>query len=131
MLLDTSGLLCLFHAAERQHHDAVTFFDAAPIKITTNYVLAEFVALAHARRLPRRPTLEFVAALQESPELTVIYVHEALHQAALQFLQQRLDKNWSLYDAVSMVLQRQYGIGETLTTDHHFEQAGFVRLLEP
>ena len=47
MLLDTSGLLCLFHAAERQHQAAVAFFDAAPIKITTNYVLAEFVALAH------------------------------------------------------------------------------------
>jgi predicted nucleic acid-binding protein len=66
MLLDTSGLLCLFHAAERQHHDAVTFFDTAPIKITTNYVLAEFVALAHARRLPRRPTLEFVAAYKKA-----------------------------------------------------------------
>jgi len=131
MLLDTSGLLCLFHAAERQHEDAVTFFNAAPIKLTTSYVLAEFVALAHSRRLPRRPTLDFVAALQASTEITVVYVHEALHYAALELLQQRVDKNWSLCDAVSMVLQRQYGILETLTTDHHFEQAGFVRLLEP
>lgn len=130
MLLDTSGLLCLFHAAERQHQNAITFFDAAPLKITTNYVLAEFVALAHARRLPRQPALDFVAAIQESPEITVVYVHETLHQAALQLLQQRLDKGWSLCDAVSMVLQQQYGIAETVTTDHHFEQAGFVCLLE-
>jgi predicted nucleic acid-binding protein len=26
---------------------------------------------------------------------------------------------------------QQRGVTEALTTDHHFEQAGFVRLLEP
>jgi hypothetical protein len=31
MLLDTSGLLCAYHAGEIQHADAVTFFRAAPI----------------------------------------------------------------------------------------------------
>lgn len=130
MLIDTSGFLCLFHAAERQQQDAITFFNAASLKLTTSYVLAEFVALAHARRLPRQPALDFVAAIQTSTEITVVYVHEALHLAAIDLLQQRLDKDWSLCDAVSIVLQQQYGILETLTTDHHFEQAGFVRLLQ-
>lgn len=35
-----------------------------------------------------------------------------------------------LCDAVSFVLMRMYGETEALTTDHHFEQEGFVRLLE-
>jgi predicted nucleic acid-binding protein len=60
----------------------------------------------------------------------VIYVAESLHRAALQLLQQRLDKSWSLCDAVSFLLMQQHGLLETLTTDHHFEQAGFVRLLK-
>jgi len=131
MLLDTSGLFCLFHAAEPQHQLAITCFDAAEIKITTSYVLAEFIALAEARRLPRQMALEFVIDLQDSPEIVVVYVHDVLHRAAINLLQQRLDKPWSLCDAVSIVLMRQYGLYEALTTDHHFEQAGFRRLLIP
>lgn len=130
MLLDTSGLLCLFHAGEPQHADAVTFFDAARFKLTTNYILAELIALAQARGFSRTQTLDFVADLQNSPEVMVVYVQAPLHQQAFDLLRRRPDKNWSLCDAVSMVLMQQYNIHEALTTDHHFEQAGFVRLLK-
>jgi len=61
----------------------------------------------------------------------VTYVDEALHRAALAHLQQRPDKAWSLCDAVSFLLMARHGIPDALTTDHHFEQAGFVRLLKP
>jgi uncharacterized protein len=54
MLLDTSGLLCCLDAAEERHHDAITYFEAGSLKFTHNYVLVEFVALAHARKYPRR-----------------------------------------------------------------------------
>jgi predicted nucleic acid-binding protein len=37
-------------------------------------------------------------------------------------------KSWSLVDATSFVVIRRFGIDEALTTDHHFEQAGFTRL---
>ena len=52
-----------------------------------------------------------------------------LHRAALALLQGRLDKTWSLCDAVSIVLMERLSSAEALTTDHHFEQAGFRRLL--
>lgn len=45
-------------------------------------------------------------------------------------LKQRPDKEWSLVDAISLVWMRRYGITEVLTSDHHFEQAGYVRLLK-
>lgn len=131
MLLDTSGLLCFIHAAESRHADAVTFFRTAPWRLTHNYVIAELVTLAQARSLPREAVLAFVAELQRSPLVEMIYVDEALHHAALSFLQERLDKNWSLCDAVSFLLMERYGVLEALTTDRHFEQAGFVRLLTP
>lgn len=131
ILLDTSGLLCFHHAAESQHEEAVTFFHAAPARITHSYVLAEFVALAMVRRLPRQATLAFVAELQDNPLVTVVYVDESLHREALVLLQQRLDKTWTLCDAVSFLLMQQRGIVEALTTDAHFEQAGFIRLLRP
>ena len=131
MFLDTSGLLCLHHAAEREHVAAVVHFDASPVKLTHNYVLAEFVALAQARGFPRQEALEFVADLQDSSEVTVVYVSEQLHRQALRLLHERLDKSWSLCDAVSFLLMQGLSISQALTTDHHFEQASFVRLLAP
>lgn len=56
MLLDTSGLLCLFDANDRRHNDAKRCFDNAILKLTHSYVLAEFIALAKARRMPRNST---------------------------------------------------------------------------
>lgn len=36
---------------------------------------------------------------------------------------------YSLCDAASFALMRRLGINEALTTDRHFEQEGFVRLV--
>jgi hypothetical protein len=44
-------------------------------------------------------------------------------------LAESYDKSYSLCDAVSFVLMRRHGLTEALTTDHHFEQEGFARLL--
>ena len=63
MFLDTSGLLCFHHRAEPQHAVAVQFFKSASRRLTHSYVLAEFVALAHARKAPRAPVLQFAAEL--------------------------------------------------------------------
>ena len=131
MLLDTSGLLCFHHRREPQHAEAVQLFKSAAVRLTHNYVLAEYVALARIRRLPRQAVLSFVHDLQDNTAVQVIYVTESLHRAALLHLQQRPDKDWSLCDAVSFLLMAQHGIHDALTTDHHFEQAGFVRLLKP
>ncbi len=131
MLLDTSGLLCYHHSDERQHAHAVTFFRTAPVRLTHNYVLAEFVPLCQVRRLNRTDALAFVAALLDNPLVEVLWVDETLHRAALTLLQSRPDKAYSLFDAVSFILMQHRGITEALTTDHHFEQEGFVRLLEP
>jgi len=129
MFLDTSGLLCLHHRAEPLHKTAVELFDAAGEKLVHSYILAEFIALANARGLPRQEALAFAADIQDSFEVTVIYVDEILHRTALALLQARLDKTWSLCDAVSFILMERFGVVESLTTDHHFEQAGFRCLL--
>ena len=67
--------------------------------------------------------------LIDNPEVDVVWVDEYLHRAALAFLQARPDKTYSLCDAISFLLMRSWGVDDALTTDHHFQQAGFVRLL--
>ena len=129
MLLDTSGLLCCFDADEARHEDAVRSYEEAPLRLTHNHVLAEFVALAQARHLPREDSLAFAADVLVDPEIEVVWVDSALHNEAMRLLQSQLDKTYSLCDAVSFLLMQQRGILNALTTDHHFEQAGFHSLL--
>ena len=129
MLLDTSGILCYHHRDEAKHEDAVSLFEPAGPKIVHNYVLAEYVALALARGLLRQSTLSFLEALLEHPEVEVMWVDRPLHAAAMSLLQNRMDKRYSLCDAVSFVIMTQRGISDALTTDHHFEQEQFCRLL--
>ena len=69
MFLDTSGLLCLHNRAEPFHDHALTLYHAARGRLTHNYVLAEFVALANARRLPRVAALTYIVDLVGTPDI--------------------------------------------------------------
>ena len=129
MLLDTSRLFCVHQKDEPQHSQALTYFRAASTRMTHSYVLAEFVPLCHVRGVPREAALSFVTTLIDNPLVYMIWVDEILHRAAMALLQSRLDKTYSLCDAVSFLLMRQRRIDEALTTDRHFEQEGFRRLL--
>jgi predicted nucleic acid-binding protein len=53
MLLDTSGLLNLLSPREAHHADAVNYYHQKSPSVTHNLVLAELVALANARGVPR------------------------------------------------------------------------------
>ena len=130
MLLDTSGLLSLFHRDEPQHKDAVTLYTNAARRLIHNYVLAEFVPLAEARGLPRLLTLEFSENLLTEETVEVVWVDDQLHRQALALLKARQDKTYSLCDAISFLVMRNCNISDALTTDRHFEQEGFVRLLK-
>ncbi len=60
--------------------------------------------------------------------IEIIHVDVGLDAQAWELLKARIDKEWSLVDASSFVIMRMYQMTEALTTDHHFTQAGFVRL---
>lgn len=131
MLLDTSGLFCHLDAADVRHADAVAFVESAPRLITHNYVLAELIPLCASRGVDRALTIAYATKIIQNPDVEIIWVEEDRHAAGLAFLRARADKAYSLCDAVSFQLMRQGSITEALTTDRHFDQEGFVRLLPP
>jgi predicted nucleic acid-binding protein len=131
MFLDTSGLLCLHDSRDHRQPVAANHYRRAQQIVTTNYVLAEFVALAQARGVARVNTLKILRDLAGVQRVEIAWVDESLHEAAMALLEARLDKDYSLCDAVSFVLMRERQINEALTTDKHFAQEGFVRLLDP
>ncbi len=129
MFLDTSGLYALLDASESRHLAAKEAFERSHLLFTHAYVLAELVPLAQARGVPRLLALRFISTLMQTGEVEIIWVDRELHESAHQLLLSRADKTYSLCDAVSFVLMRQRGQSEALTTDHHFQQEGFLRLL--
>lgn len=132
MFIDTSGWLNAYHKDEPQHAETIKLYDSARFpRITSSYVLAEFVPLAQVRGLPRQKNLKFCRRILDDPEVEVVWVDERLHRRAVELLERRADKNYSLCDAVSFVIMRERGITEALTTDKHFEQENFIRLLKP
>lgn len=60
----------------------------------------------------------------------MIHLDATLDTAAWALWTARSDKDWSLVDCASFVVMQQLKLTEALTTDHHFEQAGFLRLLK-
>ena len=129
MLLDTSGLLCHQYASESLHVSALHLFEASGRKLTHSYIFAEYLALVTARRLPRHQAITFLQRLLVHPQVEIVWVDQSLYERALALLELRNDKSYSLCDAVSFVLMKERGILESLTTDHHFEQEGFRKLL--
>ena len=131
MLIDTSGLLCLHYPTEPLHSLACTAYKRATVRVTHSYIIAEYVALANARRFPRSSILTFVIDLLDNPDIEMVWINESLYRKAINLLMIRQDKSYSLCDSISFILMRERSINEALTTDRHFDQEGFIRLLHP
>ena len=48
---------------------------------------------------------------------------------ALELYEARPDKTWSLTDCISFLVMQELGLTIAVTTDHHFEQAGYQILM--
>jgi predicted nucleic acid-binding protein len=81
-------------------------------------------------RIPRLQAIAFLKSLRNSPEVEVLHIDSNLDATAWKLLEARPDKTWSLVDCSSFAIMQQQNISVALTSDHHFEQAGFVRLLK-
>ena len=130
IFLDTSGIFALVSSRDPFHGVAGAKFPAQEQFVLHNYVWAELVPLAHARGVPVIRMLDAVSGLLSGKGVACDWVDRQTHERAVSLLRNRSDKSYSLCDAVSFVLMRDQGITEALTTDEHFEQEGFVRLLK-
>lgn len=98
--------------------------------ITTDFVLLE-VADALCLPICKKNTADFLRNVERLKSTRVIPLDRALFQAGLDLYETRLDKDWGLTDCISFVVMQREGIVEAFTSDKHFEQAGFTRLLKP
>lgn len=132
---DTAGGANYFVRTEPSHEqakDLMKQWHADRIRvITINYVLMELVALfTSPLRIPRKRLIETIDTIKSTPWIEIVHIDHTLDEEAWTLLREREDKKWSLVDCASFVVMQHRNILEALTTDPHFEQAGFVSLLK-
>ncbi|MCW5849414.1 MAG: type II toxin-antitoxin system VapC family toxin [Anaerolineae bacterium] len=134
LFVDTAGWANILDDRQPYHIPAPAFYRDARQQgrtlVTTNYVMAELVSvLISPVRTPRPILIRLVSSLRASSHIEVVQVDPALDEQTWQLLVRRPDKDYSLVDCASFVIMQQRGLTDALTTDHHFEQASFTRLL--
>ena len=115
-----------WHGAAVAWHKKIERQDCA--LVTTWAVLLE-VGNSLGKRPLRRAGSGLIASILRDPAFTVLPLGEAFLKKGLELFSQREDKEWSLTDCLSFLAMSEQGIHDALTTDVHFEQAGFRALL--
>ena len=132
LFVDTSFWIALLKPND-SYHARVMAWRIWLQRESSNLVSTEAVwwelmnGLAHPATRGR--AIESYRRAHAEPKLEIVPFGKALTESASNLYGQRLDKDWSLTDCLSFVVMEQRGIRSALTTDRHFEQAGFEALL--
>jgi uncharacterized protein len=128
LFADSVYLIALVSPRDQYHSRAVAFDLRGLPLLTTRFVLVE-VADAFARAADRNRAIDLIDMLESDPQVRIVSADEALFRDGYSLYRHRPDKDWSLTDCTSFVVMQREGVTEALTGDRHFEQAGFVALL--
>lgn len=130
LFIDTSAFYALSDTSDGRHREAqaaLARITAASDEVyTTNAVLQETHALL-VNRLNRDQAFWVIERLYAS-SAHIIRPTEGDERRALELLRREQDKEYSLVDAISMMVMRRLHLRIVWSYDHHFTQAGFTRI---
>ncbi len=129
LFADTSYYLALLNPRDAWYQRACDLSRQLDADIVvTDYVLLE-LGNAFSPVLLRQRLRPMIESLRSDSAVECVPANEELFERGLELFGQRPDKEWSLTDCLSFVVMQDYGLTDALTTDNHFEQAGFRALL--
>jgi uncharacterized protein len=133
VFVDTAFWISLFDPTDQKHPlatEKISELERNPL-ITTDAVLTEFMNF-FSKTSPffRTKVTAFVKGIMLNEKIRVSHLSQAKFVQSIDFYEQRADKHYSLTDCMSMLLMREQGISEVLTSDKHFRQEGFNVLME-
>lgn len=132
VLVDTAAWIALVNTRDQLHSRAEqTMADLRRRNVallTTEFVLLE-VSNALCTSAWREKGVKLIDGLRSLADLQIVAADTTLLAEGWQLFRGRLDKEWSLTDCTSMIVMQKKRIEQVFTSDHHFEQAGFVKLL--
>ena len=127
---DTSFFVAFVNQRDSWHELAIKAGETleGPI-VTTEFVLVEFGNALCAFR-DRHLFVAFVEFMRSAPQFDIVPASSELLERGFTLYAKRPDKDWSLTDCISMAVIQEHRLTDVLTTDHHFEQAGFQILIK-
>jgi len=133
VFVDTSAWIALINSSDALAAQAkqimVRLNQQQIILVTTEFVLLE-VADALCKTNLRQKTYAYINGIKQVPDIIqVIPLEQSLLERGWAIYYQYSDKDWGLTDCISFVVMKQEGITEAFTSDKHFEQAGFTKLI--
>jgi uncharacterized protein len=133
IFVDTSAFVGSLVPDDEFHEAATKLFEEIVENrvhlVTTEMVLFELAnGLSKVRY--RQSAFAVIDDLITLDDTTVAWSSSELFDSAYDIYKSRPDKDWSLTDCASFVVMKERNISLAFTSDKHFEQAGFVRLLE-
>ena len=130
--LDTSYAIALSSPADDYHNKALVIakeLKASKTPLTTTRAIILEIGNALSKQKYRSKSIQLLSSLENDKTVTIVTMSETLYQKAFRLYCQRTDKNWGIVDCISFIVMTDRSITEALTTDIHFQQAGFRALL--
>lgn len=132
VFLDTGYTIALSVESDAHHERALELAEQLEAEqtrlVTTRAILLE-TGNALSKERYRKSAVELLDAIEGDRLVEIIPLSEKLFAEAFELFRSRPDKEWGLVDCISFVVMQERGLTEALTTDKHYEQAGFRALL--
>jgi predicted nucleic acid-binding protein len=130
--VDTAAWIALINRSDQLHEQAKTVMNQLKEEksklVTTEFILIE-VANALSKPPLRSRAVTYINGLRRLKTVQIIPANAELFHAGWLLYSDRLDKEWSLTDCISFEIMRREKIIRAFTSDRHFEQAGFAKLM--
>jgi predicted nucleic acid-binding protein len=126
---DAAYFIALLKPADNFHARAVALARRPPGPIITTYWILAEVGDAFSQPGNRSKFARLIALAAATPDIEVLRptIEQFLAGAAIHA--SRPDKRWSFTDCITFSVMKEHGLADALTTDSHFEQAGFRALM--
>jgi predicted nucleic acid-binding protein len=129
LFADTSYFVAVLSEGDEFHRRALEWSaNFLGQLFTTEYILVE-LGNAFSRSKVRAKVEPYIRDIVAAQATNLIPASLRLFSRGLTLYGQRPDKAWSLVDCISFVVMKERHITDALTSDRHFEQAGFKALL--
>jgi predicted nucleic acid-binding protein len=132
VFIDSAAWVALLHRGDSLHARAVDVYrelvTEGRVLLTTSLVLVE-VASAFSAPTRRGLAVELEERCRGTRIGELVWINEDLYRRGWELYRERPDKGWSLVDCTSFIVMHERAVNDALTSDHHFEQAGFTKLL--
>jgi len=131
--VDTAAWIALINRDDALHEQAKTVV-AQLRKAMFKLITTEFILVEVANALSKPPLREYAVAyingLRRLKTVQIVPAGTELFQIGWLLYRDRVDKEWSLTDCISFETMWKENTIKAFTSDHHFEQAGFVKLMQ-